>query len=660
MASVILQILILTILLTDEVNCTPILRYIKQQKSWQNASDHCASLNGSLFATTTDTLYSLFGCDSNNKITYPIWTGRFKSLSAWIEIRHCFQATNIKYSRKVTYNGETITEYDCQQYCKGDTIFAQGLYGECLCNVTIFGSNSHFICNPNYPYRVYKVFDVNRDYWNIPHYYSDASSCVYTQINACHGERSFYATECRSLKNVICKSESAKKDSVSWFGAKSICNQNGSMLRSIDSFPCHVNLTWIGISRGYAYIYSENVPDPDPTVCIVYNKNASMQISSCNTTRTFVCKIDIDEENDIENDDCVIKHTETTYQSTSTERDMSSTEYSTTTTTDYLSTLTSSLTENQTTSTSYSTENQTTSTSYSTENQTTSTLYSTENQTTSTSYSTENLTTSVSYSTKNQTTTTSYSTENQTTASFSTENQTTSTSYSTQNQTSTTTDNDTVTTFTKKPSKQLPTVVVGSVIGLVVMIIIVVAVLVVVKRKKISSNKYKRTDKAEETEKPTVNTTNRSPAPFGSSNVSGSKSDVDCDPWQSFEESQTLTNAGKKLNRQSQNPMYELNSFQYDSYSVAAGLSKQNHTEKYENVNLDIYNHCNLGNSTMAASQQNVYDSPTGIYSHLNHGRITDHNEDTYDHFHGSDQDYDQFDRTIRKTENTSEYSLYQ
>lgn len=105
--------------------------------------------------------------------------------------------------------------------------------------------------------------------------------------------------------------------------------------------------------------------------------------------------------------------------------------------------------------------------------------------------------------------------------------------------------------------------------------------------------------------------------------------------------------------------MYEMNSLQYDSYSVADGLTKQSHTEKYENVNLDIYNHCNVGDSKMAASQQNVYDSAAGIYSHLNHGGIKDHNEDTYDHFRGSDQDYDQFDRTLRNTEE-SEYSIYQ
>ncbi|CAC5402489.1 unnamed protein product [Mytilus coruscus] len=405
----------------------------------------------------------------------------------------------------------------------------------------------------------------------------------------------------------------------------------------------------------------------------------------------YVIFVDIDDENNIESDDCNITSTETTSQRPSKESYMSSTEYLTTVTTDYLSTSTSSLpdyqtiltsystkaqsaltsysTEDQTPSTSYSTENQTTPNSYSTENQTASTSFSTENQTSSTSYSTENQTTPTSYSTENKTTPTSYSTENHTTpTSYSTENQTASTSYSTESQTISTsysTENDKVTTFTNsssenKQSEQLPTVVVGSVIGVVVIILIVVAVLVVVRRKKFLSNKYRKHDKAEETEKQAVNETKRSPLPVGSSNVSCSKSDVYCDPWQSFEESQTLTKAGKKLNRQSQNPMYELSSFQYDSYSVAGGLIKQNHTEKHENVNPDIYNHCNLGNSTMDVSQQNVYDSAAGIYSHLNHGDIKDHNEDTYDHFHGSDQDYDQFDRTLRKTEDTSEYSLYQ
>ncbi|VDI62005.1 Hypothetical predicted protein [Mytilus galloprovincialis] len=405
-----------------------------------------------------------------------------------------------------------------------------------------------------------------------------------------------------------------------------VYNEDDTAFKSCSFYDNVSSPLWTGLIKTLSdWIEMNYVPNIDPVTCVTLTQNLRFNESDCDTPRHFICKLDVNDENNIESDDCNIPSTETTSQRSSKESDISSTEYSSTVTTDYMSTSTSSLPEYQTTSNSHSTETQTPSTSYSTENPTTPASYSTEPQTSPTSNSTERQTISTSFPTENFTVTTLSKTLSE-----------------------------------HKQSEQFPTVIVGSVSGVMVIILIVVAVvLILVRRKKILSNKYKKHDRAEKTEKPEKDKTKGSPLPVGSSNVSGSKSDVYCDPWQSFEESQTLTNAGKKLNRQSQNPMYEMNSLQYDSYSVAGGLTKPNNTEKYENVNLDIYNHCNVGDSKMAAPQQNVYDSAAGIYSHLNHGGIEDHNEDTYDHFHGSDQDYDQFDRTLRNTEE-SEYSIYQ
>ncbi|VDI45622.1 Hypothetical predicted protein, partial [Mytilus galloprovincialis] len=69
----------------------------------------------------------------------------------------CYET--IEYSKKVKYDDSRITEYDCQQYCKGYKNFAQGSNGECFCNVTVNQNEGRDYCNSDFPYRLYKEYN---------------------------------------------------------------------------------------------------------------------------------------------------------------------------------------------------------------------------------------------------------------------------------------------------------------------------------------------------------------------------------------------------------------------------------------------------------------------------------------------------------------------
>ena len=56
------------------------------------------------------------------------------------------------------------------------------------------------------------------------------------------------------------------------------------------------------------------------------------------------------------------------------------------------------------------------------------------------------------------------------------------------------------------------------------------------------------------------------------------------------------------------------------------------------------YSHLNKPALCTTGAPPTVYDCVSGLYSHLNHVNVHDHNADTYDHFHGSNphEDYDE------------------
>lgn len=72
------------------------LRYSNSTKSWKNATEHCKSLNGSIFTVDIDNDAVFQNCSFYKDISPYLWTGRIKVLSKWTE-------KNCKYFQKRSY-----------------------------------------------------------------------------------------------------------------------------------------------------------------------------------------------------------------------------------------------------------------------------------------------------------------------------------------------------------------------------------------------------------------------------------------------------------------------------------------------------------------------------------------------------------------------------
>lgn len=68
------------------------------------------------------------------------------------------------------------------------------------------------------------------------------------------------------------ESDAVFNESLSWYEAESFCSQYQTMLRSDKTLPSYIYDTWIGMSRGYAYIYSES------KYTVVIDKTASLEV----------------------------------------------------------------------------------------------------------------------------------------------------------------------------------------------------------------------------------------------------------------------------------------------------------------------------------------------------------------------------------------------
>lgn len=126
----------------------------------------------------------------------------------------------------------------------------------------------------------------------------------------------------------------------------------------------------------------------------------------------------------------------------------------------------------------------------------------------------------------------------------------------------------------------------------------------------------------------------------------------------------------QKINER-HNLAYELNGIQAEKgactlYNQSKCLHADNHynidefeSGTYDTTNAQNYTKYNVSNKNTSVPIQNLYDTSVGIYNHLDNGTTKDHLDETYDHFHKSEQDYDQI-KNSRLSENaSSEYAHF-
>lgn len=138
----------------------------------------------------------------------------------------------------------------------------------------------------------------------------------------------------------------------------------------------------------------------------------------------------------------------------------------------------------------------------------------------------------------------------------------------------------------------------------------------------------------------------------------------DCYSFAEFEKDNNSVPVIKQENNDRHNPMYEPSGLQEEIRTYGMGgksthLYEDNRSYKkeFETRYRQDYGDYNIFNTNTSIPTQNLYDSSAGIYNHINHGSTQNRNENTYDHFHGSEQDYDQIENKLQKANASSEYA---
>ncbi|CAC5402490.1 unnamed protein product [Mytilus coruscus] len=555
-----------------------VLRYINERKVWKDAVAHCDLLNGSLLSITEEELHSLVKCHILDTVEFPLWTGYIEFLSEWIETNHCYTSDDIHYKWNVTI-GESVTPYECQQYCKGAPLFTQGPHGGCFCDVTEphGAADRQSICDLSFQHRLYRVLNDSSITYSTC--YGEECKCVYPKCdigngNSCNDDNdNLYAADCDECRDVRCQIDTLKENSLSWIDGMLFCNGEKSMLRIPGILFKEDDYTWIGISRRHVYIHSmylmANGQNVKPTTCFTISHDFMVRKSDCGIQRNFFCKIDVD---DRRNDDYDVLFTSQTPEKSIVQTELKRT------------------TCNQITTTKGTYIHS-------------STMYST---------------------------------------------------------TPTTTTQNSLEVSIKDDNSSNMTTIIGAVIGSALIIIIASVLLIFTMIQR--NGKLCRNSENSVKQKRNEESNDISSIKLNNININNKRSD--CYSYAAYEEDSVPVI--KQEGNQRHNPMFDPSGLQEVIRPCGIGdkskhLYEDNRSYKNEfefgTRDEQDYGDYNLSNTNASIPNQNLYDSSVGIYNHINHGSTRDHMEETYDHFNGSEQDYDQIDNKRQRANASSEYS---
>ncbi|CAG2233286.1 unnamed protein product [Mytilus edulis] len=195
-----------------------------------------------------------------------------------------------------------------------------------------------------------------------------------------------------------------------------------------------------------------------------------------------------------------------------------------------------------------------------------------------------------------------------------------------------TTQHGPVVSFEEDKSSDMMTII-GAVIGAVLIIIIASILLIFTLRKR--KGKLCRNSDNSVKMKRNQDSNDISSIKLNNMNINNKKSDYYS--FAAFEKEDNSVPVIKQENNEKHNPMYEPSSLQEEIRTYGMG-----------------------GKSTHLYEDNRSYETEfelAGIYNHINHGSTQNRNEDTYDHFNGSEQDYDQIENKLQKANASSEYS---